>query len=341
MIKLSRKQALSLAILVILLLASILYLNFTQQKLESSLIVYGPEGDEYFAKALISAFQKRFGVNVTYVHYGMGAVDICNKLISEKNAPQADVILGIPDFYSKVVVNSGVLDTFIPNNLSLIPKAEVFDPTGHVFPLDKGYILITYNSTIIKEKNLPVPSTLDDLLNPAYKGLVFYQDPTSSGTGLAFLVWVLSTKGETEGFNFLKALESNIKFHPPGWTSSINALKMGEIAIGSMYSTDVGYSEVPNLTTTAEVGFVYREGIALVKGAKHPNAAKKFIEFALSNEGQNLVAPYNYMYPINPNASYSDIAYAPIPKEVVTFNTSLSGNVTQWLELWRREVKSQ
>lgn len=341
MIKLSRKQILSLIVLVALILASIIYLNFTQPKLESSLIVYGPQGDEYFAKALISAFQKRFGVNVTYVHYGMGAIDICNKLISEKNAPQADVILGIPDFYSKVVVDSGVLDTFTPTNLSLIPKSEIFDPTSHVFPLDKGYILITFNSTIIREKGLPIPNNLDDLLNPAYKGLVFYQDPTTSGTGLAFLVWVLSVKGEVEGFKFLKNLESNVKFHPSDWTSSINALKMGEIAIGSMFSTDVGYSEVPNLTTTAKIGFVYREGIALVKGAKHPNAAKKFIEFALSNEGQNLVAPYNYMYPVNPNASYSDISYAPIPKEVVTFNTSLSGNVTQWLELWRREIKSQ
>ncbi|MBO3763048.1 MAG: thiamine ABC transporter substrate-binding protein [Thermoproteota archaeon] len=339
--RLSKKQLLSLVVLFLLLFASILYLNFSQPKLENSLVVYGPEGDEYFAKALISAFQKRFGVNVTYVHYGMGAIDICNKLISEKNAPQADVILGIPDFYSKVVIDSGVLETFTPNNLSLIPRSEIFDSSGYVFPLDKGYILITYNLTIIKKKNLPVPSNLDDLLNPAYKGLVFYQDPTTSGTGLAFLVWVLSVKGETEGFSFLKKLEGNIKFHPSGWSSSINALKIGEVAIGSMFSTDVGYSEVPNLTTTAEVGFVYREGIALVKGAKHPNAAKKFIEFALSNEGQNLTAPYNYMYPVNPKASYSDIAYAPIPKEVITFNTSLSGNVTQWLELWRREVKSQ
>ncbi|MEM3257787.1 MAG: thiamine ABC transporter substrate-binding protein [Thermoproteota archaeon] len=339
--RLSKKQLLSLVVLFLLLFASILYLNFSQPKLENSLVVYGPEGDEYFAKALISAFQKRFGVNVTYVHYGMGAIDICNKLISEKNAPQADVILGIPDFYSKVVIDSGVLETFTPNNLSLIPRSEIFDSSGYVFPLDKGYILIAYNLTIIKKKNLPVPSNLDDLLNPAYKGLVFYQDPTTSGTGLAFLVWVLSVKGETEGFSFLKKLEGNIKFHPSGWSSSINALKIGEVAIGSMFSTDVGYSEVPNLTTTAEVGFVYREGIALVKGAKHPNAAKKFIEFALSNEGQNLTAPYNYMYPVNPKASYSDIAYAPIPKEVITFNTSLSGNVTQWLELWRREVKSQ
>lgn len=341
MVKLNKKQTLSLIVLMALSFVSILYLTVLQPKIESNLIVYGPKGDEYFAKALISAFQKRFGINVTYVHYGMGAIDICNKLISEKETPQADVIIGIPDFYSKVIIDSGVLDTFTPSNLSLIPKSEIFDPTNHIFPLDKGYILITYNSSIVKEKNLPVPGDIDDLISSSYKGLVFYQDPTTSGTGLAFLVWVLSVKGEQEGFTFLKTLESNVKFHPSGWTSSINALKLGEVAIGSMFSTDVGYSEVPNLTTTAKVGFVYSEGLALVKGAKHPNAAKKFIDFTLSNEGQNLVAPYNYMYPVNPNASYEDIAYAPIPKEIVTFNTSLSGNVTQWLELWRREIKSQ
>lgn len=57
---------------------------------------------------------------------------------------------------------------------------------------------------------------LDDLLRPEYKDLVFYQDPTSSGTGLSFLVWVLSAKGVDEGFNFLKQLEKNVRTHPSG-----------------------------------------------------------------------------------------------------------------------------
>ena len=323
----------------LVIIAAALYL-ILQPRMESALIVYGPRGIRGLATAMIKEFMKRYDVNVTFIHYDMGSIEIANKLISEKNNPQADVIFGLPEFYSKQVIDADVLQVFVPSNLSMIPDTERWDPTNHIMPIDKGYVLITYNETILNEKGLPIPRTLDDLLRPEYKGLVFYQDPTSSGTGLSFLVWVLSVKGTESGFSFLKSLEASIKVHPSGWTTSIVALRLGEVAIGSMFNSDVEYYEVPKLKTSATEGFVYREGIALVKGAKHPEIAKKFIEFALSTEGQNVVAPSGYMYPVNPKASSEVLDYAPIPMTKITFKSDIAGNVTEWLDRWRREIKT-
>ncbi len=322
----------------IAILGSLLFL-LMQPKLEDRLVVYGPRGIRSMATALINEFRKRFSVNVTFAHFEMGSIEIANKLISEKSKPQADVILGLPEFYSKQVLDADVLQIFTPGNLSMVPETERWDSTNRLHPVDKGYVLITYNETVIKAKGLPIPKALDDLLRPEYKGLVFYQDPSSSGTGLSFLVWVLSVKGTEGGFSFLKSLESNVKIHPSGWTSSIVALKLGEVAIGSMFNTDVEYSETPKLKSAAIEGFVYREGIGLVKGAAHPEIAKKFIEFVLSTEGQNIVSPAGYMYPVNPRASYSALANAPIPQSKITFKSDIAGNVVEWLDRWRREIK--
>ncbi|MEM2931039.1 MAG: thiamine ABC transporter substrate-binding protein [Thermoproteota archaeon] len=335
------RTILAIAVAVFAIASSIIYLQLSQPRLEDTLIIYGPRGISGLATAFVREFKNRHpDVNVTFVSYGMGSIEIANKLILEKDNPVADVIMGVPEFYAKTLIDAGVLEPYRPQNISLIPAEEIWDHTGTVIPMDKGYVIITYNSSIIARLGLPPPERLDDLLKPEYRGLVFYQDPTSSGTGLSFLVWVLSVKGVEGGFSFLKQLEQNVKTHPSGWTSSIIALKNGEVAIGPMFNTDVGYEETPNLTSMAVEGFVYREGIALVKNAKHPEIAKKFIEFVLSIEGQNLVAPEGYMYPVNPKASVELFSYAPIPLEKVTFNVEIAGNVEQWLERWRREVKT-
>jgi len=335
----SGRSAIALSIVVVLFAASVLFLVLRQPELENTLIVYGPRGISGMATALLQEFQKRYNVNATFIHYDMGSIDIANKLISEKGDPIADVIIGVPEFYAKQVIDADVLDIYTPPEIGVIPASEVWDNTGHILPMDKGYILITYNQTILSQRGLPTPRTLDDLTNEQYRGLVFYQDPSTSGTGLSFLLWVLSTKGTESGFTFLKQLEPNVKLHPSGWTSSIVALQRGEVAIGSMFNTDVEYVEVPKLESTASEGFVYREGIALVKGAKHREIAKKLIEFALGVEGQDIVAPAGYMYPVNPDASFSALAQAPIPQVQVTFNSSIAGNVVEWLDRWRREVK--
>ncbi|MBO3841404.1 MAG: thiamine ABC transporter substrate-binding protein [Candidatus Brockarchaeota archaeon] len=335
------RAILAIVVAVFAIVSSILYLQLSQPKLEDTLIIYGPRGISGLATAFVREFKNRHpDVNVTFVSYGMGSIEIADKLILEKDSPVADVIMGVPEFYAKTLIDAGVLEPYRPQNISLIPAEEIWDNTGTVIPMDKGYVIITFNSSIIARLGIPPPERLDDLIRPEYRGLVFYQDPTSSGTGLSFLVWVLSVKGVEEGFSFLKQLEQNIKTHPSGWTSSIIALKNGEVAIGPMFNTDVGYEETPSLTSMAVEGFVYREGIALVKNAKHPEIAKKFIEFVLSTEAQNLVAPEGYMYPVNPKASVELLSYAPIPLEKVAFNVEIAGSVEQWLERWRREVKT-
>jgi thiamine transport system substrate-binding protein len=335
-----RTRALAVvAVLVLITAVSALYLGTQQPKLEGTLIVYGPKGIRSFANEAVRVFSQRYGVNATFVHYGMGSIEIANRLISEKSSPTADVILGIPEFYAKPVIESDVLEAYSPPNLGEIPLNKIWDPSGHILPVDEGYIVIVYNETIVAERHLPVPSTLDDLLDPRFKGLLIYPNPLTSGTGLSFLTWVLTEKGEDAGWQYLHRLKENVIFYPSGWTDAMDAFIRGEAAVGVMFNTDTVYSETPNLNSTMSRGFVYREGIALVKGAPHKEAAKKFIEFMLSKEGQDLAAPWGYVYPVRPDATLSgDVARARTPSSLVSFNPSLGGNADVWRDRWNREI---
>jgi len=336
-----RQRALVLvAALILIGAASSLYLTTLQPRLESTLVVYGPKGIRSFANQAVKAFSEKYGVNATFTHHGMGSIEIANRLVSEKASPTADVILGLPEFYAKPVIEAGVLEKYSPPNLEEIPSSKVWDQSGHILPVDEGYIVVVYNETIIAEKGLPAPSTLDDLLDSRYKGLVMYPNPVTSGTGLSFLTWVLTEKGEDAGWPYLEKLKENVVFYPSGWTEAMDAFIKGEVAVGVMFNTDTVYSETPNLNSTMAKGFVYREGIALVKGAPHKEAAKKFIEFMLGKEGQDLAAPHGYVYPVRPDAALSgDVEKARVPSNLVTFNPSLAGNADVWREKWEREIK--
>lgn len=330
-----------LAGLILIGVASSLYLTLLQPQLEPSLVVYGPKGIRTFANKAVTVFSGKYGVNASFVHYGMGSIEIANKLISEKDHPMADVIMGLPEFYARPVIEAGVLEKHRPPNLREIPASKIWDSSGYIVPMDEGYVVIVYNETMISERHVPAPSTLDDLLDPRFRGLVTYPNPVTSGTGLSFLTWVLKEKGEAGGWEYLDRLKGNIVFYPSGWTEAMDAFIKGEAAVGVMFNTDTVYSETPDLNSTMQKGFVYREGIALVKGAPHSEAAKKFIEFMLSKEAQDIAGPYGYVYPVRPDALGSlkdDIAKARLPEELVRFDASLAGNADVWRKKWQQEI---
>jgi len=336
-----REKALIGVVLVALVAGgSAAFLWLTQPRLESELVIYGPRGISVLANRLADEFNKTYGVKVTFQNFG-GAVETANRLINEKASPQADLFIGLPEFYAKPVIDSGALDRYEPPNINDIPSAKRWEQGGYVTPLDEGYITILYNQTIVSQMGLPIPAALDDLLRPEYRGLVIYPNPTTSGTGLAFLMWVLTVKGEEPGFQFLMQLKGNIAStgYPGGWTASVTALQRGEAAVAIMWNTDAGYEGTPDLRVAATTGYAYREGIALVHGAKHPEAAKKFIEFVLTEAAQRIVAMNDTgVYPVRPGVATSYPQTVIVPTTVVGYNQTLGVKVDEWKQRWQREV---
>lgn len=108
-----------------------------------------------------------------------------------------------------------------------------------VIPETKTYLIglrsssaVVINPDIMKEKGLTIPETYADLLKPEYKGLISMPNPKTSGTGYHFLKILVNTWGEDEAFAYFDALSENILQFTSSGSGPINALVLGEVAIG-------------------------------------------------------------------------------------------------------------
>ncbi|MGB9705072.1 MAG: extracellular solute-binding protein [Pyrobaculum sp.] len=329
-----------LAVLAVVAAVVAVYLAFTafQQTTAKKLVIVGPAGIRDLGVALAKKFSEKYGVNATFVPLG-GAVEMVNELVRNRDNPPWDVAIGVPEFYYTVLVEKGVL--YCPDlKVEGVPREEFWDPHHCVYPLDKSYIGIVYNATALERLGIKPPETLDDLLKPEYRGLVTYPNPVQSGTGLAVLSWVMSVKGEDEGWAYLKKLAGQISKvgYPSGFTPLRNALKRGDVLVALSWFSHAIDPGTPHMKASTYSAFLYREGVAVLKNARNRELAVEFVKFALSKEGQDLVDPYNYMLPVRPDAVVKNNIGLPQPKSVVVYNPALGSKADEWRLRWQREI---
>ena len=87
-------------------------------------------------------------------------------------------------------------------------------------PVDFGYVTINYDRQYFADNGIPLPKTLRDLADPAYKSLFVVQNPASSSPGLAFLAATVAAFGETGDYTYLdfwRDLRKNDVLVTEGW----------------------------------------------------------------------------------------------------------------------------
>jgi iron(III) transport system substrate-binding protein len=162
---------------------------------------------------------------------------------------------------------------------------------------------------------LEAPQTWDDLLKEEYKGLIWLSNYNTAGTAKLVVNTMLQMKGHDEGIKFLVDLDKNIQVYTKSGSGPSKNVGTGEcvIGIGFLHDgvaqiVDNGYENIqliiPADGTTCEIG-----PVAIFKGAKHPNAAKLFMEYALSPECVNLAANNgSYQFLVLDNATQPQAA---------------------------------
>ena len=143
------------------------------------------------------------------------------------------------------------------------------------------------NTEELERLGLEAPKTWDDLTKEEYKGLIMMSNPNTAGTAKLVINTMIQMKGHDEAMEYFKALDKNIAQYTKSGSGPSKMVGPGEcvIAIGflhdGIYQILQGYDNiqlvVPEDGTSFEVG-----ATAIFKGATHPNAAKLWIEYALS-----------------------------------------------------------
>lgn len=256
-------------------------------KEDGALVVYG-SCEEAHVAACCENFQKLFGIETQYQRLSTGEVE--SKIEEENGNPSGDVWFGGTTDPYNVAVTKGLLEPYAANNASHLISDAYKDADGNWYGIYKGILGFFYNKDELERKGLDAPKDWPDLLDEKYKGLIWMSNYNTAGTAKLVLNTVIQKYGHDDGIKYLVDLDKNVQVYTKSGSGPSKNVGTGECTIGigflhdAIYQiVDNGYGNigmvVPSSGASFEVG-----ATAIFKGAKHENAAKLWVEYALSPE---------------------------------------------------------
>ncbi|MBK5200507.1 MAG: thiamine ABC transporter substrate-binding protein [Spirochaetaceae bacterium] len=315
--------------------------NLQSQQIEdNTLTVYAYDsfcGEWGPGQKVVENFEKKTGIKVDLVSAGDGP-QMLNKVELEKDSPVADVVLGIPNDLAAKALNSSLFESYSAPALKDIPAHLIFDKTNTLNPFDYGDFAFCYDSEKLAKKD--VPTSLEDLTDPKYKGKIILIDPRTSTVGLGLLLWTREVFGD-DYLTWWEGVKDNALTITDGWSSAYGMFTEGEAPIVLSYTTSPAYHVMWENTTRYRAAIFNEghsltiEGISLVKSSRHKANAKKFIDFVL-DDAQADIAVTNTMYPTNSKAPLPDAyKWAPIPEKQLSIDyKDIEKNLDTWLADW-------
>ena len=253
-------------------------------------------------------FEEKTGIKVVYEDCG-DAVQILSKAILEKSEPYADVLIGIDNNMCQQAIESGIIQQYKAKNLDTLIPADLTKElndnkagTPYLTPYDFSNFAIIFNTL----SGLPAPTCLEDLTKPVYNKKLILMDPRTSTPGLGFKVWAQKVYGDKYD-DYMKRLEPSILTMSPSWSVGYGMFTEGEAPLVISYTTSAAYhieydegDQFKALKFTD--GHVRQiEGACVVKNAPNAEGAKKFLDFFITEEAQNVIPLTQWMFPANKN----------------------------------------
>ena len=258
---------------------------------EGELVVYGSCEEEYLAAACAN-FESLYGIKTTYQRLSTGEVQA--KIEEENGNPSADVWFGGTTDPYNVVAAEGLLEAYDAQNASHLLSDMYRNADGYWYGIYKGILGFMVNTDELTRLGLEAPQDWQDLLKPEYKGLIWLSNYNTAGTAKLVINTMIQKYGHDEGIQYLVDLDKNIQVYTKSGSGPSKNVGTGEcvIGIGFLHDgitqiVDNGYENIeliiPSSGTSFEIG-----ATAIFKGCAHPNAAKLWIEYALSPDCVNL-----------------------------------------------------
>ena len=263
---------------------------------------------EMWCVEMTKAFEAKTGIPTKFIRLSSG--EAVTRLVAGKNNPEFDVLAGGPSDGFIAARIQGVLDTYKSPTRNML-KPQFKDADGYWTGIYMGALGFCSNVNELKRLGIKAPTSWNDLLDPKLKGNFMMAHPGTSGTAYTAL-WtqVLRLGTEDAAINYMKDLNKNVLSYTRSGAGPTGPLGRGEVAVGIVFSHDCTAAilngnplvvSFPKEGTGFEIG-----GIAVVKNAKNPDAAKAYVDFALSAEAQNIgpARAQSYQILTNPNAKY-------------------------------------
>lgn len=236
------------------------------------------------------------------------------------SAPDAFEVLSQDQLLSKI---SDLANPDVPNTIGTFP---VNDPSGYFLGQALAGYGIMYNTRFIKAKKLDEPKTWSDLLQPEWFNNVGITSPSRSGTMHLTVETILQGEGWANGWNTLLRMGGNsaaLTDRSFGVPDGINNGQFGAGPVIDFFGLSSKFSKFPVEFVYPDETAIVPANIALVSESANPEEGKKFIQFALSAEGQELLLqPQISRLPVLPYANMKNIPEGyPDPSQIVERST--------------------
>jgi iron(III) transport system substrate-binding protein len=328
-------------------LSALLALSACSPDHRTPLVLYSPHGRDQLS-LLEHAFERhRPDVDVRWLD--MGSQEILDRLRFERVNPQADVWFGGPSTIFDRGVHDSLLVRYRPSWAGKVGAGDA-EPAFY-YPVYRTPAVIAYNSNAVPAAD--APQDWDDVLAPRWRDKVIIRDPMASGTMRA--IWgliifrSLQQTGDTGwGMRWLRRLDGQTKTYTISPALLYEKLARQEGLVSLWDLQDILISQSKGMP----LGYVFPrsgtvvidDGIGLVRGSRHAEAARAFIEYVGSTEAQLLTARAVFRLPARTDLPRDSTPswVAGVARNMVVADLDwslLSREGPAWMSYWDQHVR--
>jgi iron(III) transport system substrate-binding protein len=300
-----------------------------------------------WCEAIAAAFQRDTGIRVAMARKSTG--EILAQLRAESQNPRTDIWFGGSAETHLVAAEMNLLQAYTsPNMAGLHDWARDLHrmSNGRCVGVSSGAIALVWNRELIARRNLPVPRSWADLLNPAYRGEIQLPNPNSSGTAYTIIAGLIQLWDEERAFAYLRRLHANVNAYTRSGAAPMQAVARGETAVAVSFNMEtisqqqagfpieMGY---PEEGTSYEVACM-----SIIRGARNLAQARRFYDWYLTPAAMDIGPRVNQFHApahrdATPDPRIADMSgIRLIPYDFALFGEAATRR--RILERWDREV---
>jgi iron(III) transport system substrate-binding protein len=310
--------------------------------------VYSTHGRDQLS-LLEAAFEREHpGIDLRWLD--MGSQEVLDRLRFERVNPQADVWFGGPTTIFDRGVQDSLLAPYRPAWAGAVDRRGA-GPDDLYWPVYRTPAVIAYNTRAVPDS--AAPRDWDDVLAPRWADEVLIRDPMASGTmraiwGLIIERSIRRTGDTTAGMAWLRKLDGQTRAYTlnPAILSQKLAREEGVLTLWDLPDIliDRGKGLPFGYTFPRSGTVVIDDAIGVVRGARHPAAARAFVEFVGGVEAQLLTARQVFRLPARTDLPADSVPgwVADVERRMVIAEVDwpmLAREGSRWMAYWDRHVR--
>jgi thiamine transport system substrate-binding protein len=279
-----------------------------------------------------------------------------NRAILAGDAPLADIFFGVDNTFLSRALEENIFEPYESPLLTDIAEQFKLDPQNRALPVDYGDVCLNYDMAYFEQAGLNPPQSLEELLQPEYRGLLVVQNPATSSPGLSFMLATIAVFGEDGYLGFWQGLMENDLLVVNSWETAYYTEFSGSagrgprpivVSYGSSPPFEVIYAETPieeppTAAVTAEnTCFRQIEFVGILRGGKNRTLAEKWVDFMLSPVFQADMPLQMFVFPVNSNAKLDEtfVKFLSVPERPVKLDPAdIAVNRERWIQEWTQTV---